>query len=100
MPCSMGLTKDAAKVMIELLDAFGVQPECLALPKQPGRPSSKLCSKDSLVALTEVLLDYSRGNLTDQLKKEYGQVKRSSTSHAASIEFSLWQQYMQCMRPD
>ena len=75
MPCNMGLTKDAAEVMIKLLDAFGVQPECLALPKQPGQSPSKLCSKESLIALIEVLLDYSRGNLTDQLKREYGQVR-------------------------
>ena len=57
LPCSMGLTKEAPKALMQMLDALGVVPECLALPWQPGRSHSRLCSGESLFALIEVLLD-------------------------------------------
>ena len=69
--------------MIECLRDFKVSVDCLLLPRQPGRAYSRLSSKESLVALFDVLLAGSGGDLS-----QYAQVRIPGnpvkTAHAAS----------------
>ena len=69
MPCNMKLPQEEASMPIQCLRLLNISPDTLLLPWKPDCAYSRVCAKESLLGLLEVLLEES-GSLS-----KWGQVR-------------------------